>query len=315
MNADLGAYTTATKDWGRWGPDDSIGRGNLLDADSVVAASRVIQTGERFSLAIPMGSPGGDPCLPGRATEHHTMVQTAEDYRTGRLAPLAGGMQYADDRIEVACHGTTHMDSLGHAFADDTIWNGVQADSDSQGVHSADIASLARKGVVGRAVLVDLPRHRGVKNLPMRTQIGIAEVEAALIRQRVTLLPGDTLILRTGIFSFFYENGPAAYYADFVEPGLIYEPRTLEFFREHDLAGLGSDTLCNEQAHNESVDATFPLHVLLQRNLGVIFHEALWLDDWADYCDSVGRYVGFYVAAPLHIVGGSGSPMNPIVIM
>lgn len=315
MSADLRAYVTEPKDWGRWGSHDSIGRANLLDAKNVLAASRLIQTGERFSLAIPMGSPGGDPCLPGRDPERHTMTQAAADYEDGRIVPLAGGMQYADDRIEVACHGTTHMDSLGHAFAGNTIWNGVHADSDDHGLLSSDIAALAHKGIVGRAVLVDLPRHRGVENLPMHTQIGISEIEEALVRQRVALMPADTLILRTGIFGSFYENGPADYYSDFVEPGLIYEPRTVDFFKEHDIAGLGSDTICNEQAHNESMDAFFPLHVLLQRNLGVIFHEALWLDDWAEYCHEVQRYEGFYVAAPLRIVGGSGSPMNPIVIM
>jgi len=70
---------------------------------------------------------------------------------------------------------------------------------------------------------------------------------------------------------------------------------------EHDIAGLGSDTMCNEQAHNAELDADFPLHVLLQRNLGVSFHEALWLEDWAADCARDKIFDAFCVAAPLRI--------------
>jgi kynurenine formamidase len=315
MTTTFDAYRSQAKDWGRWGPDDEIGRANLLHAERVLSASRLIQTGERFCLAIPIGSPGGDPSLPGRNPGTHTMTQAATDYRAGGTKPLAGGMQYADDRFELACHGTTHMDALGHAFADDTIWNGRPASSDVNGLHAADVAALARKGVVGRAVLVDLARKRGVEYLPMNTAITVQEIEDTLEHQNVSLESSDTLILRTGIFNLFYKDGPEPFYRDFAEPGLLYEQRTIDFFREHDLAGLGSDTMCNEQAHNEAHDAYFPLHVMLQRNLGVIFHEALWLDDWAAYCAQVNRYAAFYVATPLRIVGASGAPMNPVAIM
>jgi hypothetical protein len=58
----------------------------------------------------------------------------------------------------------------------------------------------------------------------------------------------------------------------------------------------------------------FPLHVLLQRKLGVSFHEALWLEDWAADCARDEIFDAFYVTAPLRIARGSGAPMNPIVI-
>jgi hypothetical protein len=60
--------------------------------------------------------------------------------------------------------------------------------------------------------------------------------------------------------------------------------------------------------------ADFPLHILLQRNLGITFHEALWLEEWANDCAADRVYSAFYVAAPLNLVRGSGAPMNPIVI-
>jgi kynurenine formamidase len=307
-------YRTAANEWGRWGATDEIGRANLLDPAAVLAASRLIRTGRRFSLALPLCSDGGDPCLPGRAPAQHVVIQAEDSYRDGRVQPLAGGMKYVDDRLELACHGTTHMDALAHAYADSTIWNGYPAQSSADGIPTADVAALARQGVVGRAVLVDLARAEGIDYLPMGREITVADIEAVLAAQQTELAPGDTLILRTGIFRLFYEQGPEAYYANLAEPGLSDPVNTVEFVRRHQVAGLGSDTVCNEQAHSHALDADFPLHVLLQRNLGVIFHEAMWLEEWAADCAEDGVYDAFYVAMPLRLIGGSGAPMNPLVI-
>ena len=153
----------------------------------------------------------------------------------------------------------------------DRLWNGHPAQTTTGGLTRASIGALAERGIVGRAVLADLPRHEGVPHLEMHRRITVADVEAALAAQGTELRRGDILLLRTGIFRVFYEDGPEAFYADFDEPGLTYEPGLIDFVAEHDIAGLGSDTMCNEQAHNAELDADFPLHVLLQRNLGVSF--------------------------------------------
>ena len=80
----------------------------------------------------------------------------------------------------------------------------------------------------------------------MHRRITVADVEVALAAQGTELRRGDILLLRTGIFRVFYEDGPEAFYADFDEPGLTWAPGLIEFVAEHDIAGLGSDTMCNE---------------------------------------------------------------------
>jgi kynurenine formamidase len=309
-----GVFESSRREWGRWGEDDEIGRANLLNAQMVVEAAALIRSGKRFSLALPLCSPGGDPCLPGRMNAVHYMTQDASDYAVGRVDHLQGGMQYADDSLIVACHGTTHMDALGHAFHDNTLWNGYDAGTTTGGLTRAGIGALAQRGVVGRAVLVDIPRHEEVEHLAMHRRISLDDIRGTLDAQRTAIRPGDTLILRTGIFKVFYEHGPQQFYAEFDEPGVTYEPELIDFLAEHDIAGLGTDTICNEQQHSADLEAAFPLHVLLQRNLGIIFHEALWLESWAEDCAQDGDFDAFYVAAPLNVVHGSGAPMNPIVI-
>lgn len=302
------------REWGRWGEDDDVGRVNLLDPVCVLAAAAEIVSGRRFSLALPLADPNGDPSMPGRAAAEHVMTHDAGHYADGRSRPGVGGIQYTEDRISFNCHGTTHMDALGHAFADGLLWNGHRADTTTGGLRHAGIAELAERAVVGRAVLVDIARSEGVSQLAMHRVITLQDILGALARQQTRLRAGDTLILRTGSLKTFYEHGPAAFYADFDEPGITYEPELLDFFIENDIAGLGTDTLANERPHSELLGADWPLHVLLQRNLGIVFHEGLWLEEWARDCAQDGRYAAFYVAAPLRIVGGSAAPMNPVAV-
>jgi kynurenine formamidase len=309
-------YSGERREWGRWGDEDEVGRVNVLDERMVRESARAcIRSGKRFSLALPIGHPGGDPTMPGRTPPRVTVTNDASYYRDGRNAPLAGGACFAEDSLQIHCHGTTHMDALGHSYADGQLWNGYPADTTVGGLSRAAVGALAERTVVGRAVLVDLPRAEGVAHLRMGRRVTADDVRRTLEAQGTQLRRGDIVILRTGIFTLFYgEGGPEAFYRTFDEPGLTYEPQLLDLLNEFDIVGVGSDTMCNEQQHCAALEAGYPLHILLQRNLGITFHEALWLEQWAQDCATDRLWDAFYVAAPLRLVHGSGAPMNPVVI-
>jgi kynurenine formamidase len=307
-------YTDGPREWERWGPGDQIGRANLLTPERVLTAARCIRSGRRFSLALPLAAPGGDPCLPGRPGTDHRMLRDHCDYVAGTVADSVGGGRYSDDWLGLACHGTTHMDALGHAYAGEELWGGVAASSTAGGLDHADIAALAHKAVVGRAVLVDVPRHRGVDRVPRGEWIRVGEVREILHDRGVNVGGGDSLLIRTGTAPFFDADRGADGTWDVQEPGLTYERDLIDFVRETDLCSIGTDTLSNELAFSTTLRVDYPLHVALQRNLGVLFHEALWLEDWAADCASDGVDEAFYVAAPLRLSGGTGGPMNPVVV-
>jgi len=307
-------YASAPREWGRWAEDDEVGRANLLTPARVLEAARCIRTGHRFSLALPLNADGTDPALPGRPAAEYRILRDHQSYVSGDAAEARGGGRSVDDWIGLACHGTTHMDALGHAYADDVLWNGYAAASGIGGLQHADAAALARRGVVGRAVLADIPRFRGTERVARGEQITIGEVRAALEDVGFEVRSGDSVLIRTGTALHFAADREPDGTWRAAEPGLTYEPELISFVVDRDIAGLGTDTLCNEQAHSSTIDAEYPLHVLLQRNLGVLFHEALWLEDWATDCAADGVYEAFYVAAPLRIRRASGGPMNPIVI-
>jgi kynurenine formamidase len=48
--------------------------------------------------------------------------------------------------------------------------------------------------------------------------------------------------------------------------------------------------------------------------MGLHLLDYLQLEDLTSACERVGRWEFLFVGAPLRIVGGTGSPLNPIAI-
>jgi kynurenine formamidase len=305
----------APKNWSRWGPDDEIGALNFLTSEEVLRGVREVSSGEVFTLGAPVGSPGGDPVWPGRSGAVKLMTQDKSHYAAGKLQPLKGGLEYADDYITAFLQGSTQFDALGHTWYGDEIYNGHPAESTTGGMAKAGVDKIAKHGVVGRGVLIDMARHRAKEALESGETFGVDDLEAAARKQGCAIEQHDNLLIRTGWLRVFYDHGPDAFYGDqFVEPGLTYSPELVEWFHEREIASLSTDTIANEvTAHPES-GIVLPLHAALMRNLGVLFSEICWLEELADSCASDGRYTFLYAAAPLNIVGGTGAPVNPVAI-
>jgi kynurenine formamidase len=81
-----------------------------------------------------------------------------------------------------------------------------------------------------------------------------------------------------------------------------------------EIPNLVTDTIANEVTTDPSNGVALVLHNALMRNLGVAFTEIADLEQLAEDCASDGTYEFLYVAAPLKVAQGSGSPVNPVVI-
>jgi hypothetical protein len=64
----------------------------------------------------------------------------------------------------------------------------------------------------------------------------------------------------------------------------------------------------------EAGDEFLTWHVAALRDLGLLVGELFDLDELASDCAADGAYAGLFVAAPMPIVGASGSPLNPLFI-
>jgi len=212
-------------------------------------------------------------------------------------------------------HATTHFDALGHFWYDDALYNGFSAETTKGGLEKCDVERIGDLGVVGRAVLLDIARHRGVDALEGGSRITLSELKECAERQNLDIEPRDVLILRTGWLERYYEEGKREFYGGgFNEPGLTYSRELVEWFHEMEIPVLGTDTVGNELSGSAETKTGHPLHSALMRDQGVLFNELLKLDELAAACSDGGPYGFMYVGAPLKIVEATGSPVNPIAI-
>jgi kynurenine formamidase len=83
---------------------------------------------------------------------------------------------------------------------------------------------------------------------------------------------------------------------------------------ERGVVALGGDGN-SDTAPSTTEGVAFPIHVLALNAMGVLLIDYAQLDDLRAACESAGRWEFLFVTAPLRVVGGTGSPANPLAIL
>jgi kynurenine formamidase len=288
--------------WSRWGADDQRGALALITAERVAAAARLVRDGHSVSLSLPLNTHrAADNPMPA---DHHMTALAG----TG---PDADPVQFLKDYVGVDYHndGHTHIDALCHVAYGGRLYNDrpERAVTDS-GAAVNDIEVL-KHGLAGRGVLLDIPRLRGVRWLEPGEHIYAEDLERAESQQGVTVGSGDILLVRTGHVRRLSELGPW----DTAQTKAGLHPTAMEFVAHREVAVLGSDGN-NDTAPSSTEGVSFPIHVLAIVAMGIHLLDYLQLEDLADTCKRLGRFQFFFAAAPLRIVGGTGSPLNPMAV-
>lgn len=289
--------------WGRWGADDERGALNHLTPGRVLAATRLVRSGETLSLSHPLDTRKGiDNPVPA---EHRMTMLGDEDVGSGTLG-------FAKDYVGADYHNPSHshIDALCHVVLDGRLYNGRPADSVTPQGAGADAIEVLADGLVGRGVVLDVPRLRGVAWLEPGEHVYPDELEGCERKQRVTVGEGDILLIRLGHARRLAELGP--WDSDAAKAGL--HPSCASFLAERSVAALGSDGNSDTTpSATEGID--FPIHALALNALGVHLLDYLQLEGIAAACEREGRSEFMFAAAPLRVVGGTGSPLNPIAIL
>jgi kynurenine formamidase len=299
--------------WGRWGDDDEIGTANFITPDCIIAAARLVRRGLVISCAIPLDERG--PVYPTRIPPKHVMTSTGADYAAGkkRVGTLPeGGMKFSDDYIFAALQCSTQWDSLAHAWYGTELYNGVPETAiRSSGAERLSIDKLHRH-FVGRGVLLDLPRAlRDGARLPPGYAITAQDLDRAVTLAQTPVGRGDIVLIRTGHLPWFYELQDKREFWEGA-PGLGVS--TVAWLHEHEVAAVALDTVTAEVQPSEIPGAPLPLHGLLIRDLGLTIGELFDLEPLASACADDGVYEFLFVAQPLRVTGGVGSPINPLAI-
>ncbi|HEX5377028.1 MAG TPA: cyclase family protein, partial [Phenylobacterium sp.] len=184
----LAALFDEVSNWGRWGAEDERGALNHLDAGEIARAAGLVREGRTVSLSRNFPTqPGPENPWPA---QHH-MIIAGDD----PCVPGVDGLEVSTDYIGIAFHGmaSSHMDALCHVFAQGRMYNGHPAtDVKSTGARRNTVM-VAREGIVGRGVLLDVPRAQGIEFVDPDHMVTIAELEAAERAAGVTVGKGDLL--------------------------------------------------------------------------------------------------------------------------
>ena len=289
-----------------WEPpagDERLGALRHLTPERIVAAASLVRTGTTVSLGRILDTRPG-PENPSPA-EFRMTVPSSE----GGSDPGAG-VRFSKEYVGVDYHNDTHshVDALSHVVYDGVLYGGTPASVTPEEATAGTVEVLGN-GLVGRGVLLDVPRVRGVRWLEPGQSVVTVDLTAAERDQGVHVGPGDILLIRTGHALRLAELPPF----DPANAKAGLHPSVVRFLAERQVAALGSDGN-NDTAPAVVQGVGFPIHVLAINALGIHLLDYLSFEDLVAQCEATARWEFLFVAAPLRIPHGTGSPLNPIAV-
>jgi kynurenine formamidase len=213
------------------------------------------------------------------------------------------GQSSAAEAIALGGHVGTHLDALCHFSCGGKLHGGIEAasvQSYAGGLQHWSVDTVAP--ILRRGVLLDIAGREGVKVLPEDFVVTPEHLGAAAQAQGITVERGDVVLLRTGWAQYW--NDAAKYIAEVRGPGP--EEPGARWLSAHGIFAAGSDTIAFERVPNSGM----PVHVHLLVESGIHIMEALNMEELA----AKRVYEFLFIAAPLKIRGGTGSPIRPLAI-
>ena len=302
--ADVDAMSQQLSNWGRWGAEDERGALNFITPDVSAAATALVSEGVTVSCALELAkTPAADNPTPVM----HFMTGAGDVSDQGRLR----GLEATGDGFMISPHGmaNTHIDALCHILDQGKMYNGFPA-SDVLSTGAVRNSILAGEdGISTRGVLLDIARLKGVDWLEPGDGISVDDLEAAEAAQGVAVRSGDILLIRTGRDSRREAEGAWPPFNGLA--GLLME--TLPWIREREVAILGCDGV-SDMIPSNIEGSPLPIHHIIITYMGVHLIDNARLGPLGDACAERNRWEFLLTIAPLRLVGGTASPINPIAM-
>ena len=297
--------------WGVWGDDDELGAINLLTADRVRAGLACARSGKVFSLNWDLEMP--DPPFYGRGPLQHTVIDQGD-----------GQDDFYDSFYP---QQSSQWDGLSHVGHSEYGYYNGRTPADFTGRPGArnGIEHWARRGIVGRGVLLDAARHFSAQGRPIdptRTlDIRAEDLVAIAEAQGTALQQGDILLVRTGWMQWYEQQGlerrqevaRVAVAQTMEGPGLEASEDMARFLWNSHVAAAATDTSTFEAWPHRFRPGEY-LHMDVLALLGIPIGEMWYLDALAADCAEDGVYEFLLTSAPLNKVGGIASPPNALAI-
>jgi kynurenine formamidase len=285
-----------------FGADDQRGAANRLTPEKTIAAAKLVYLGRLFQLGRLY-----EKEMPIFGKRHYSL--TIPGLPTG-TASGDNQLVYNDELVsgEIGQIGT-QFDGLGHVGihldGDDVFYNGNKL-SEFGTSYGLKKLGIENAGVFfTRGILLDVCALRGDDRLPIGYVITPDELEACLDKAKLSIEPGDVVLIRTGHGKLWNKDN-AGYNEG--EPGLGLA--AAKFLTDRKVTLIGADTWGIEAVPHERPGQAFPVHQWDLTKNGVYHLENLDLEELA--AAKVSEFC--FVFCPLRLKGATGSPGNPIAV-
>lgn len=290
----------SSADWtaSKYGPADEIGAANLIQPETVLEAVKLVRTGKTYPLAVPV-----DNNLPAFRHRSFKLYNTQPGQQAGQTS---GPNKFTfNDELVVAWTGVgTQLNGIGHIGIDNVYYNGNKAADfvTIEGVKKLGIEKVPP--IVTRGVVLDMTAHYGVPIVPEGTEFTVADIEAVLKKQGLTLRKGDVVLFNTGWLELIGKDN-ARFLAG--EPGIGLE--AAQWLADKDIVAFGGDTWASEVYPSKSGEE-FPANQFLLAKQGIYNLELI--DSRALVRDKVWEFL-FVLGQPLY-TGSTQVNVNPVAI-
>ncbi len=280
----------------KWGAGDERGSGNHMKPESVLRAVRLIKTGEVFELGRVLS--GTMPFFGTRRFDV-TLKRTVMNPQPNRR-----GSNEEIVYSEIGQVGT-QFDGFSHQTIGPTLYNCFQLDAVATRTGFTKLGIEHAGTLMTRGVLIDVAALKGVPMLGEIYEITAQDLQNALARQKLTLQPGDAVLIHTGWGQLWGQDN-----ARYVKSAPGIGVGAAEWLAKQDPMLVGADNWGVEVVPNPDPQLNQPVHQIMLVVNGIHLLENLKLDDLAA---RQAHEFGF-VVQPLKIQGGTGSTVAPVAI-
>ena len=293
-------------DHSRWGAADQIGAANLLTAENRLAALRSVREGRIYdvsheiSMASPFMVPNQTPFLLSIWASWRDSIKRRR--KTGATNDAGANVE----RIEMTAHVGTHIDALGHFSKGDRLYNGLLAADTVTDWGLEKLGIEHAPPMITRGLLLDVSGLDGGAHLNPGRAVTPDELKRAAAAARVTIAPGDIVLIRTG-WGRYYEADNARYLQG--EPGI--DLPAAQWLTAQGVVAIGCDNMAVEVLPNPDRGLSMPVHQHALAEAGVYLIENLALDELAR--DGVASFC--LILLPTKFRGATGSPVRPVALV
>src|SRR5882672_1543780 len=290
----------------KWGVRDEVGSGNLMKPELALKAAKLIHTGELFSLGFHLS--GELPLIPGRSFDLQMKRSTATD----------PGTRGENEEIVITELGQvgTQLDAFAHQIYGGKYYNCFTDHEMSFSVGDV-LTGGGRQGfpflgvekipdIMTRGVLIDVAALKNVDMLSGGYVITPEDLQQALAKEKVTLQPGDAVMIHTGWGKLYTVKDKGRFLSS--TPGIGIEAG--EWLIKQNPMLVGTDTCCVEVRPYPGQKVNLPIHAMFLIVNGVYLVENLRLEPLA----AAQAYETAYIMEALKIEGGTGSTIAPIAV-